>query len=115
MKLDRNLNANGKGKYALVRLRPIEKGGEAWKLLGRLDELGVLDWGSVGAPDEFFVLKLCDKYSGFAITAYCDAVMDDSRHERDEARAMDLAQYAIQVQSLSYRAGILNPFCKQPD
>jgi hypothetical protein len=43
MKLDRNINNDGKGKYALVRLRNIEPDSEASSLLKRLDELGYLD------------------------------------------------------------------------
>lgn len=114
MKLDRNINKDGKGKYALVRLRNINKGDEAYALLARLHELGHLDWGCTGQPDEFFVIKLRDKYSPNAITAYSDAVMkDSSRHEQPKCN--DLVRYALDVQKLAERAGMLNDFCKEPD
>ena len=114
MKLDRDINKDGKGKYALVRLRNIQKGDEAYSLLQRLHELGHLDWGKVGEPDEFFVIKLRDKYSQKAIIGYSDAVMEDSRNQ-DEQKANGLVQYALAVQKLASRAGILSEFCKEPD
>lgn len=115
MKLDRNLNGEGKGKYALVRLRNIAAGDEAHGLLKRLEELGHLDWGIVGQPDEFFVVKLRDKYAGAAIKGYADAVAEDARREPDEQVSRDKFQWAVQVQKLGERAGILSPYCKQPD
>ncbi len=115
MKLDRNVNANAKGKYALVRLRNIEPESEAFGLLKRLEELGHLDWGIVGQPDEFFVIKLRDKYSAKAIAAYSDAVMADANRPSDPGRFYELSQYAIQVQSMMGRAGILSDFYKEPD
>lgn len=115
MKLDRNLNGDGKGKYALVRLRNIEAGSEAHRLLQRLDELGHLDWGVVGQPDEFFVVKLRDKFAPGAIKGYSDAVMEAHRQEPDSAKARDLAQWAIQVVGMAQRAGDLSPYCKEPD
>lgn len=116
MKMDRNIKENGgKGKYALVRLRDVKDGSEAMKLLHRLAELGHLDWGYVGEEDEFFVIKLRDKYADAAIRAYSDAVVKDACKEPDEEKSRDLFQWAIQVQKLNDRAGSLSPFCKQPD
>jgi hypothetical protein len=115
MKLDRNINGTGKGKYALVRLRGIEDGSEAAMLLMRLAKLGHVDWGEVGGRDEFFVVKLRDKYAPAAIKGYSDAAADDARKELDEARSRDKFQWAIQVQGLGDRAGILSPFCREPD
>jgi hypothetical protein len=115
MKLDRNIGDSGKGKYALVRLRKIEDGSEAAMLLLRLAKLGHVDWGEVGARDEFFVVKLRDKYASAAIKGYSDAAADDARKELDEGRSRDKFQWAIQVQGLGDRAGFLSPFCKEPD
>jgi hypothetical protein len=115
MKLDRNQNDDGKGKYALVRLRKIEEGSEAAALLIRLAELGHVDWGTVGSQDEFFVVKLRDRYAAAAIKGYSDAASDDARTEPDEARSRDKFQWAIQVQGLGDRAGILSEHCKDPD
>ena len=65
MKLDRNDNPNGVGKYALINMRryrdlPPDKAQEAHDLLGKLDALGIIDTGARGASDEFFVSKLND-------------------------------------------------------
>jgi hypothetical protein len=114
MKLDRNINGDGKGKYALVRLRDIEAESEAHRLLQRLDELGHLDWGIVGQPDEFFVVKLRDRFAPGAIKGYADAVMK-AAHEHDQGKERDLVQWALQVQSMGQRAGDLSPYCKEPD
>lgn len=115
MKLDRNVNSDGKGKYALVRLRGIEFGSEAHDLLRKLHDLGHVDFGVVGQPDEFFVIKLRDRYADSAIRGYSDAVMKQAGKIDDPVESMDLAQYALQVQSLERRAGILSEFCKDPD
>jgi len=114
MKLDRNINKDGKGKYALVRLRGIEKFSPAYELLKKLHELGHVDWGEVGQPDEFFVIKLRDKYSDAALRAYSEAVMEDVS-VLDEESAKGLTQYAMQVLGLCERAGTLSDYCKLPD
>lgn len=115
MKLDRNINQDGKGKYALVRLRGIEPNSEAMVLLQKLASLGHVDFGDVGAPDEFFVIKLRDVYSPEAIRAYADAVMEAARGEVDPDKAKGMAQYALDVQRLNQRSGSLSEFCKEPD
>lgn len=133
MKLDRNINGDGKGKYALIRLRPLyaeqadadsesvrsptagDRARKVWAAIRTLERAGILDWGVVGQPDEFFVIKLRDKYAAAAIKAYADAAMDDSARETLPDRAKDKAQWALQVQAMSERAGDLNPFCKEPD
>ena len=116
MILDRNLNQDGKGKYALVRLRGIEKGSEAHSLLLRLFELGYLDWGVVGDADEFFVIKLRDKFSFQALKAYADEVEkaadDPGIGSRESVR---LSRYALDVMKLARRSGVQSPFCKEPD
>jgi hypothetical protein len=115
MKLDRNINSDGKGKYALVRLRTIQNTDEAYALLRRLEALGVLDWGCVGQPDEFFVIKLRDKFAPAALEAYSKAVIDEASAIEDEKRAFSLFQYGHQVHALCERAGTLSEFCKEPD
>lgn len=56
MKLDRNINENGKGKYALLNLRTEQ-----------------LEWGKVGERDEFFVIKLKDIGAPRALEGYAKA------------------------------------------
>lgn len=106
MKLDRNINQSGKGKYALVRLRGIEAGSEAHKLLWQLYDLGVLDWGMVGDPDEFFVMKLKDKFSYRGLLGYMKGI------ELEETPEFEFAQAIL---DMAKRAGPNSPYCKIPD
>ena len=118
MQLDRDINKDGKGKYALVRLRNIQPGDEAFDCLKKLEKLGYLDWGVVGQPDEFFVIKLRDKFSDAALCAYAEAVHRDygkAREAQDEEKAASLLQYATAVMAMAARAGIKSLFCKEPD
>ena len=66
MKLDRNINPNGRGKYALLKLRELDKDrdgktlGEAPEIIGALavlEHAGILDWGMQGTESEFFVIE----------------------------------------------------------
>ncbi len=86
MKMDRNLNANGKGKYALLNLRE-----------------DIIEWGFVGGSNEFFVIKLKDKYAQAALEAYANAAECD-----------DL-EWANEVRKLAQRSGQNHPLCKRPD
>lgn len=58
MKLDRNLNKTGVGKYALLKLRQMrtEMSPEIYGAVKTLETAGILDWGN--APEtEFFVMR----------------------------------------------------------
>jgi hypothetical protein len=102
MKLDRDENLDGKGKYALVRLRGIEKDDYAYGLLKSLDQLGYMDWGLPEATDEFFVIKLRDRSAAPALAAYANDAAD-----YDE-------EWAAQVRVLQHRAES-HPAKKTPD
>lgn len=86
MKLIRNTDPDGQGKYTVVN-----------NLTGK-----TLD-GHPGAEDEFFVIKLKDKHSQAALRAYAASVRDAD------------PEYAGQVDELADRAGPSSPFCKNPD
>ena len=103
MKLDRSTNSGGKGKYAVVKLRNICHGDAAWMALKELDARGCVDLGEVGKPDEFFVIKLRDKYARAALSAYADAALVDD------------PEYAAEVAKLAGRSGEKSPHCKTPD
>lgn len=85
MKLVRN-NDTGIGKYAIWNLRK-----------------NMVEWGRVGDPDEFFLIKLKDKHARAALLAYA------------ESAAKDDPEYAAEIRALADRAGEKSPFCKQPD
>ena len=105
MKLDRNTNSTGKGKYALINLRKI--GGDPRTPEDMTEAIKAspqsIEFGFVGAPDEFWLIKLKDKYAAAALTAYADAAQADD------------PEYAQQVREMVKRAGQNSPYCKTPD
>ena len=105
MQLDRNTNPSGKGKYALVNLRKIEGDPRTPEAMAEALKAypGAIEFGFVGAPDEFWPIKLKDKYAAAALAAYADAAQADD------------PEYAQQVRDLLKRAGPNSPFCKAPD
>jgi hypothetical protein len=109
MKLDRNINGTGRGKYGLIKTRRLEelRGTRAGLLaeaaIAVLQETGVIEWGEPGTEGEFFVIKLRDQHAFPALASYAVAAGADD---------MDLAH---DVYELSKRAGVHSPFCKKPD
>lgn len=110
MKLDRNTNKGGRGKYALVLMREIPEPHPATArqvraIEGAIDTLnheGCLDYGD--APDnEFFVIRLKDKYAGAALRAYSNAAWLDGQKE-----------WSCEVEQLAIRAE-KHPRSKRPD
>lgn len=86
MRLIRNTTQDGTCKYAIIDNRT-----------GKRSE------ARVGDPDEFFVIKLKDKFSKPALEAYANA-----------ARDWD-PEYAAEIDAMAARAGVDNPNCKTPD
>lgn len=86
MKLDRNLNPDGKGKYALINLRTNK-----------------IEFGRIDTEDEFFVIKLRDRNARAALLAYATEI--DARDP----------EFAAEVVQLAERSGTQSRFCKDPD
>lgn len=110
MKLDRNNSPDGKGKYALIKLRnfPSEKWAQdeiklALKLLATH---GMLDYGDLGTDSEFMVMRLKDKYALKGLQGYYKAVTEDE--------PADL-EYAQEILDMTKRAGPNSQWCKRPD
>jgi len=112
MKLDRNIPSNrGRGKYAVIKMRAltqiVKDNGRLppaiYDALQVLEGVGVLDYGVVGTPDEFFLIRLKDRFAQKALIAYAN-----------EAESFD-KEYALEVTAMADRAGLSNPFCKLPD
>lgn len=101
MKLDRNKDGKG-GKYAVVKLRKMPHDGEARAHLDALITGGFVDLEIDGDADEFFLIRLKDKYAPKALAAYA------------EAAAVDDPEYAVEVMELVVRA-IGHPHRKKPD
>jgi hypothetical protein len=114
MKLDRNINGNGRGKYALLKLRKLDEFAEPddpfqkvapaiVKAMAVLEGAGILDWGIAGTEAEFMVIRLKDKYASEALEAYAAAAIADD------------PEYAGEVRDMADRAGPNSPWCKTPD
>ena len=95
MKLDRNLNKDGIGKYALINLRkvPNEENTDISNALFILDKAGVIEWGIPGYDDEFFVIKLKDIFAARALYAYSDMASGfDIEWAKEVARLAQVAE-----------------------
>ena len=101
MKLDRNLNASKRGKYALILLREA--------IIRKLNEVGGplmideehVDFG--GTPEtDFFVIRLKDKYAAPALAAYAMAAYEDDQ------------EYGLEVLNLAKKAAE-HPGKRRPD
>lgn len=105
MKLDRNTAADGRGKYAVVRLRRLDGApADVREAIDKLVAGGFVTMDAPGGLDEFFVIMLKDKYADAALLSYAaDAALDGE------------AEYAEEVRALAARAGRNHPSCKKPD
>jgi hypothetical protein len=109
MKLDRNIN--GRGKYAIVNLREIERIGGVARghnpdiahALRILETNDLIEYGEVGTENEFFVIKLKDKNAAAGLAGYASKAQEDD------------PEYAYEVSELADRAGENHPNCKKPD
>lgn len=113
MKMDRNENLDGVGKYAIINLRKLTEkcdGGtfrrwspEVEQALNILESVGVLEWGRTGEADEFFLIKLKDKHAQAPLFAYAaSAKVEDP-------------EWAEEIEELARRSGPAHPLCKTPD
>lgn len=106
MKLDRNINADGVGKYALVQMRKLRELlvqprpesldlSNAWALL---IQAGVIHFGDEGPGEQFFVMKYKDKFSGDALHAYAEAANEEAKREFLATGTDDeLAEYVTEM------------------
>lgn len=112
MKLDRNINSNGQGKYALVRLRRINdlvksEQNECRRALATLERYGALRYGNEGPSKQFFVLGYADKFTPHALSAYAAAVDLLECHDQATLRPIDnpeMAEYAAAMQAEAKKA-----------
>lgn len=86
MKLDRDINKNGEGKYGLILLRalrelPRDLQDKAAEALGTLVRLRVFDAGNKHSPSEFFLIRLKDQFASKALHAYADAAGEEGMFE----------------------------------
>jgi hypothetical protein len=114
MKLDRNINGSGRGKYALLKLRCLAElaarsdqmpttVAEVNAAIDLLARVGILDWGNT-VDTEFFLIRLKDKYADDALFRYALSAHHDGE-----------ADYALEIEEMAERAGANHPNCKKPD
>lgn len=105
MKLDRNTNPDGRGKYGLLKLRRLAElktedernYSRATTALDMLQQLGVIHWGDEGPGEQFFVMKWKDKFTPPALQAYMRAVREEAIKSKDMAQVASLVEYADQL------------------
>jgi hypothetical protein len=93
MKLDRNTNPDGRGKYALIKLRGLSEIGYQRLAANPTDTVPVpnnlVDFGTT--PDtEFFVIRLKDKNAANALMAYAVSCKQDDPEFSNEVHALAL-------------------------
>lgn len=117
MKLDRNINPGGRGKYALLKLRRLDEidrlydGGDGdvadlqavKDAIALLERAKVIDYGAT-VDTEFFVIRLKDEYAPNALFAYGIA-----------ATVHGDPEYGQEIEKMSRRSGVNHPNCKKPD
>lgn len=108
MKLDRNLNPSGKGKYALINLRKIPTNPNTAQELAAaiLANPEAVEFGTVGSSDEFWLIKLKDRYASPALMGYAMGIAFDPEGD---------PEYQAEVIEMGRRSGTMHPLCKRPD
>lgn len=108
MKLDRNVNRDGSGKYALIKLREVAKfkanpdwareAEEIKEALSLLDRRGIIHWGNEGIGENFFVMKYKDRFTAQGLGGYSDSVFQYIRTSNmSAAELISLKEYADQI------------------
>ena len=112
VKLDRNSNADGRGKYALIKLREVPN---LKKLHVEFLGKGVIcvppahiDFGDT-PETEFFVIRLKDKFAPAALRAYSEAVSEFAFKARNEKGVEGLLEYATEINRLYDKSIMLKP------
>lgn len=89
MKLDRNINSDGRGKYALINLRKaldFEQSQAVQNALNVLQAAEILEWGSGDPGNQFFVMKYGDPFTADALLAYAMSVKEFAERGLGENR-----------------------------
>lgn len=100
MKLDRNTNLTGTGKYSLVNRRKVRELGhplEVMQALSVLERAGVLHNGNEGPGEQFFVMKYKDTFTAPALRAYGEAVALVAARTNEHKQKLELEEYALEI------------------
>lgn len=110
MKLDRNIDPHGRGKYALVKMRKLnpilnstildERSLRIAEAFALLSKEGMIHFGDESPSDQFFVMKYKDKFTHHALSAYAAACELESLspHPTDlKIKNPDLKEFADEI------------------
>lgn len=110
MKLDRNKNPEGEGKYALIEIRKLGPK-TRYRLFGREEEddgaFVIIPRSAInlGEPDQFFVIKFKDRFAARALHAYADAIYEDvAGGEFSHEEGIEMIEFAEEVRKEAMRA-----------
>lgn len=122
MQLDRNANKDGRGKYALIKLRALLKGDTDALInptTGRISEAGVvqipteaISLGNESPGDQFFVMKYKDRFAFKGMIGYRDAVMEYVERRQEHVSGMIQRGETIEGGGIQEALAILNE-CKE--
>lgn len=108
MKLDRNTNADGRGKYALILMRALTDTQADAVLDTSTDTVCVgsnqIVRGTESEKDQFFVLKYSDVFAHHALHAYAMAVRAEAEDMPEGDQRRSLMEYAAEVFAESEKA-----------
>jgi hypothetical protein len=102
MKLDRNVNPDGTGKYALVNFRKAKAltpdAAVRFDIaLGELMDLGVVTLGNESPGDQFFVMKYKDRFTCDALRAYAVAASDHAVMIKGYPGSREIGEFADDI------------------
>ena len=106
MKLIRNVQNGGIGKYLVINVTKLDQVPTSIEELItqiKLHPESVHLNAREGNREECFVIKLKDQYARAALVAYAESAYRDD------------PEYSEEVRSLACRAGLFSPWCKRPD
>jgi hypothetical protein len=110
MKLDRNINKDGRGKYALVNIRELDGFAEDSVVRNCFDVLrnsGVITLGNESPGEQFFVMKYKDRFTASGLFAYAQAICDYLRDELDDGKRASLLEFQLEIEEEAKRASLL--------
>lgn len=125
MKLDRNTNPTGRGKYALVNMRAMgqfldltERDAEQQDIVNAFTLLAkhsLIHFGNEGPGEQFFCMKYKDKFTAPALRAYADAVREaafklvaKSSKGFDVPEVQSLMEYATEISLDAQQAALFD-------
>lgn len=116
MKLDRNTNPDGRGKYALIQMREISaqqvkdlRADLKRNATAEYQQLTAIPCAAIhlgGKPrEQFFVLKYKDRFASAALYAYAEAVLHyANNNQMTEQEHADLVEYSEEIGREAYTA-----------